>query len=162
MPASRPRVSKWGTYYGKRHQAFQKEAFAQLDTMREASILLSDLFSGRLMVWVRYRVEKPRTSKLDIPRGDIDNYNKLFYDCCTGYVWKDDCQIEREYTCKEFTTGTGQIDLWVIERNGNETVESIYERAASMLSDTCDITEFTESGFYGCPRCYKKLNRSSH
>lgn len=108
------------------------------------------------MVWVMYRVEKPKTSKLTIPRGDIDNYNKLFFDCCTGYVWEDDRQIEQEHSCKAFTAGTGLIDLWVIERNENETTESIYERAASMLSDSEDIDEFAESGFYGCPRCHTK------
>jgi hypothetical protein len=124
--------------------------------MREKGVLLSDLFSGRLMVWVLYRVERPKTSKLTTPIGDIDNYNKLFFDCCTGYIWEDDRQIEQEHSCKEFTTGTGQIDLWVIERNENETTESIYERAAAMLSDSEDIDGFAESGFYGCPKCYTK------
>ena len=124
VPGSRPRVSRWGTYYGKKHQAFRKEALALLDKMREQGNLPDDLMRGRLQVWVYFQIRKPKTSKLHIPRGDIDNYLKLILDCCTSYIWEDDIQIEQVCGYKAFVKDRGSVDLWVKEQNDN-TVKTV-------------------------------------
>ncbi len=115
VPASRPRVTRWGAYYGKRHTACRSETTALLEEMRGNGSLPVELLSGRLVVWALFQVEKPKTSKLVSPRGDIDNYSKLLFDCCSGFIWDDDAQIDVMSARKTWATSTGQTDLWVKE-----------------------------------------------
>jgi Holliday junction resolvase RusA-like endonuclease len=115
VPASRPRVSRWGTYYGKRHTACRSKTKALLTEMRDNGTLPSVLLTGRLVVWVVFQVEKPKTSKLVAPRGDIDNYAKLLFDCCTQHVWVDDIQIDIMSARKVWADGGGRTDLWIKE-----------------------------------------------
>jgi len=115
VPASRPRVTRWGTYYGKRHTAFRSKVKALLEDMRGNGSLPLSLLSGRLVAWVLFQVEKPKTSKLLIPRGDIDNYSKLIFDCCSGLVWEDDVQIETMSARKTWSSSDGGIDVWIKE-----------------------------------------------
>ena len=120
VPASRPRVSKWGTYYGKKHQAFRSEALALLSEMREEGILPEVPMSGKLRVWVVFSIKKPKTTKLATPRGDIDNYMKLLLDCCNGIIWEDDQQIAQINAFKNYASDEGSIDL-VVEEIDDET-----------------------------------------
>ena len=115
VPASRPRISRWGCYYGKRHTACRTKTKALLEVMRDNGTLPSVLLAGRLVVWVVFQVEKPRTSKLEMPRGDIDNYAKLLFDCCTKHVWEDDVQIAIMSARKGWADGDGRTDLWIKE-----------------------------------------------
>ena len=120
VPASRPRVTRWGTYYGKNHQAFRSEALALLSQMREDGILPEVPMSGKLRVWVVFSLKKPKTTKLKTPRGDIDNYMKLLLDCCNGIIWEDDQQIAHINAFKDFASDEGSIDL-VVEEIDDET-----------------------------------------
>ena len=120
VPASRPRVSKWGTYYGKRHQAFRSEALDLLSGMREEGVLPEVPMSGKLRVWVVFSIKKPKTTKLATPRGDIDNYMKLLLDCCNGIIWEDDQQIAQINAFKNYASDEGSIDL-VVEEIDDET-----------------------------------------
>ena len=120
VPASRPRVSKWGTYYGKRHQAFRSEALDLLSGMREEGVLPEVPMSGKLRVWVVFSIKKPKTTKLATPRGDIDNYMKLLLDCCNGIIWEDDQQIAQINAFKNYAVHGGSIDL-VVEEIDDET-----------------------------------------
>ena len=120
VPASRPRVSKWGTYYGKRHQAFRSEALDLLSGMREEGVLPEVPMSGKLRVWVVFSIKKPKTTKLATPRGDIDNYMKLLLDCCNGIIWEDDQQIAQINAFKNYAVDGGSIDL-VVEEIDDET-----------------------------------------
>jgi Holliday junction resolvase RusA-like endonuclease len=89
VPASRPRVTRWGVYYGKKYTTWKK--FMEENLPRGILDAEQDL-----LVVVTHIIQKPRTSKLSIPNGDIDNYDKAALDAVThakGY-WKDDRQIE--------------------------------------------------------------------
>ena len=88
VPASRPRVSKWGTYYGKRYTQFRKDAKAALDELS-----LGDPLTGLLSVHLEFYCKRPKTTKRDRPRGDVDNYCKGILDSCNGVVFEDDDQI---------------------------------------------------------------------
>ncbi len=88
VPASRPRVTRWGTYYGKRYSAFRKEAEKVIDDHYAGTPL-----SGALEVVVWFYCTKPKTTKRECPRGDVDNYVKAILDACNGKVWEDDTQI---------------------------------------------------------------------
>jgi Holliday junction resolvase RusA-like endonuclease len=89
-PASRPRVSKWGVYYGKNYERFRREVRDVIHDMD-----LSDNLKGPLVVLLEFVVSPPKTTKRDYPRGDVDNYAKGPLDSLTSHagVWDDDDQI---------------------------------------------------------------------
>jgi|DEB0MinimDraft_10_1074344.scaffolds.fasta_scaffold218743_1 Holliday junction resolvase RusA-like endonuclease len=89
VPASRPRVSKWGTYYQKTYRNF-KEAMPEIvqdawiwDTFEEPCVLVLEIIK-----------RKPKTTKLAFPSPDIDNFEKAVYDAMNKRVFKDDSQIQ--------------------------------------------------------------------
>lgn len=94
--ASRPRVTRWGVYYGKKYTQWMKEAD---ETLADALMTVSSPCS----VVVDQIVQKPKTSKLTFPRGDVDNYAKAPLDAITkkGY-WTDDDIITGLWTSKRF------------------------------------------------------------
>jgi Holliday junction resolvase RusA-like endonuclease len=98
VPASRPRVSRWGTYYAKNYAGWMKSAAKLLGGEGDGAT------DAPLMVLVEQVVEKPRTSKLAFPRGDVDNFAKGPLDAITkaGRVWKDDNQIVGLVVFKRF------------------------------------------------------------
>jgi len=98
VPASRPRVSKWGTYYGKNYEKFRREV---RDILAEH---VSDPQSGALHAVVEIIVDPPKTTKRDFPKGDVDNYAKGPLDSLTshGGFWGDDDQITALFVLKRF------------------------------------------------------------
>jgi len=98
VPASRPRVTRWGVYYGKRYTAFRKEVseiLGRTDLPKGLPLL------GRLKVYASFFVLKPRTSIREWPNGDLDNYLKTL-DVFNGILWKDDDQIVEFEAVKRF------------------------------------------------------------
>ena len=87
VPASRPRTTRYGTYYVGPYKRWR---IAAEETIPEAASPLE----GNLDVTLDLVCHKPKTTKRDNPRGDIDNYIKAVLDALTkkGY-WNDDDQI---------------------------------------------------------------------
>lgn len=100
VPAARPRVSKWGTYYTGTYKRWLKDADAAIP---EAEVT----WQGNLSVTLDLVADKPKTTKRDNPRGDIDNYIKAVLDALTkkGY-WNDDDQIIHLYAHKRWPDPT--------------------------------------------------------
>jgi Holliday junction resolvase RusA-like endonuclease len=91
VPASRPRVSKWGTYYLKTYTRWMKQAKLHLpDGVDEPA-----LGAGPVAVLTEFIVNRPKTTKRQWPLGDVDNYEKAAWDAITKCraVWQDDDQI---------------------------------------------------------------------
>lgn len=92
-PASRPRVSKWGTYYGKTYRAYRELADKAIPKSRQPA------FTGNLRATIEFVCHKPKTTKRQCPVGDIDNHMKAVLDAITGKkgtvkgYWNDDDQI---------------------------------------------------------------------
>jgi Holliday junction resolvase RusA-like endonuclease len=98
VPASRPRVSKWGTYYGKNYEKFRRE-------VRDLLVNHSgEKITGEIYAIVECVIEPPKTTKRDYPRGDVDNYAKGPLDSLTsnGNFWHDDDQITALFVSKRF------------------------------------------------------------
>jgi Holliday junction resolvase RusA-like endonuclease len=98
VPASRPRVSKWGTYYGATYDRWRKDAH------RALAFLELEPVSGKLSVHCEFIVQRPKTTKREYPRGDLDNFEKAALDILTQVeAWGDDDQIIHLSSHKRFT-----------------------------------------------------------
>jgi Holliday junction resolvase RusA-like endonuclease len=94
LPCPRPRIATRGkfahAYYPASYKTWKEKAaeyIAERNT-RKAPL------KGPLMLDVRFYCERPKTTKLDAPKPDIDNYLKSLMDACTAAeVWEDDAQV---------------------------------------------------------------------
>lgn len=113
MPCPRPRVAVRGrfphAYYPAAYKQWQKAFVKALGPV-------GFRFEAPVSLWVEFGVHRPRTSKLVVPKPDIDNYLKALLDGLTAAgVWKDDTQVSRVRASKLFVTGPGYIDLRLAE-----------------------------------------------
>lgn len=93
VPASRPRVTRWGTYYAKTYKGWRDAAHSTIEQFK------GEPLEGPLVVEIDTLVQRPKTSKRSYPRGDADNFAKAILDAITGTkadpkgYWNDDDQI---------------------------------------------------------------------
>lgn len=96
IPASRPRVTRWGVYYGKTYTQWRKDA----DKLIKEALTTIDV---PCVVVIEQIVKKAKSSKRDYPRGDVDNFAKAPTDLLTTKnYWKDDDQILNLFSSKRF------------------------------------------------------------
>ena len=100
VPASRPKVSKWGTYYTRSYATWKRQVKFHLPNH---DAMWPDP-RQELIVFSEFVVKKARTSKLLFPRGDVDNFAKAAYDAITksGSFWYDDDQLTLSVEHKRF------------------------------------------------------------
>jgi Holliday junction resolvase RusA-like endonuclease len=94
VPASRPRVARFGTYYSKRHQSYVRSFTAFLKYYEPAWEYLPR--DRRLAVGLEFACKRPKKISVNSPPFDIDNLIKLPLDCLTSaeMFWHDDVQVE--------------------------------------------------------------------
>jgi len=78
VPASRPRVTRWGTYYLKTYKTYKDAAHEAIPVCKYPPL------TGELSASIEFVCHKPRTTKLASPRGDIDNHMKAILDAVVG------------------------------------------------------------------------------
>jgi Holliday junction resolvase RusA-like endonuclease len=59
--------------------------------------------------------KKPKTSKLEYPKPDVDNYAKAVLDACNALVWIDDSQIIELEVHKSWSKADGYFTLTIKE-----------------------------------------------
>ena len=87
VPASRPKVSRWGVYYGKTYKTWKEAAEKHLPA---GDLDLSP--TDPVLVVIIAVCKRAKTSKAAFPKGDVDNLAKGPMDVvtkATGY-WADD------------------------------------------------------------------------
>ncbi|WP_164260828.1 RusA family crossover junction endodeoxyribonuclease [Stenotrophomonas maltophilia] len=90
VPASRPKVSRWGVYYGKTYKTWKESAEKHLPA---GDLDLSP--TDPVLVVIIAVCKRAKTSKAAFPKGDVDNLAKGPMDVvtkATGY-WADDKQV---------------------------------------------------------------------
>ena len=100
VPASRPRVTRWGTYYGKTYERFRREVKDILNNIVEKNTQTDT----PIFAIIEVVKQPPKTVSRQFPRGDVDNYAKGPLDSMTtdGNFWKDDDQIIALYVTKRY------------------------------------------------------------
>lgn len=103
VPASRPRVGRWGTYYSKPYQVWRRDVDNMLRPLKSAAVPTDE----NIHVSIHTVCAKPRTGKLAFPIGDWDNYAKAACDAITRseLIWTDDKQIITGAATKRYAIG---------------------------------------------------------
>jgi Holliday junction resolvase RusA-like endonuclease len=111
VAASRPRVSRWGTYFTGTYKDFRAAAKPIIEAVTKGHTPTE----SKLQVIVGIYPTKPKTSKLKYPRPDVDNYIKAILDLCNGVIWDDDSQIVYLEATKEWATKDGYFTVEIKE-----------------------------------------------
>ena len=90
VPASRPRVTRWGVYYTKTYKEYRAAAHAAIPVCKERTL------TEELGATVEFICHKPKTTKMVSPRGDIDNHLKAIFDAVVGQAAtkKQKCRLK--------------------------------------------------------------------
>lgn len=124
LPAPRPRFrvikARSGqtfvsTYYDKKYKTFlEKAPVAIRREVTGLGSLMPVALKGPLSLHVHFYVERPKTTKRDIPRYDIDNYLKGIMDAITyAGIWLDDDQVAQVGAKKSWATDNPGVGVFV-------------------------------------------------
>tara|TARA_R110000787_G_scaffold86668_1_gene184766 strand:- start:2777 stop:3178 length:402 start_codon:yes stop_codon:yes gene_type:complete len=113
-PASRPRVTRWGTFYGKKYKGFKKDMDELLsDTDKEwlEGLIFADMtfFVGIPKSWSKKK-KKLKSGQWCDNNADLDNYEKAILDSLSGAYFHDDRQIVQQQS-KKIWADTGSIKI---------------------------------------------------
>lgn len=114
VPASRPRVTRWGTYFSKNYETFRNDCFLFLDQFRkEHKIKQTD---SQFRVEIEFICRKPKSPANVYPIGDVDNLLKGPLDALTkvGMFWFDDTQVIHLTGSKRYQEQTEAYGMKVI------------------------------------------------
>ena len=120
IAASRPRVSRYGhAYFSGPYKAFRQIC----DTDKWASIPEGLIPSGGpISVDVALFAKQPKTTKLAMPKPDVDNYAKAILDQFNDVLWVDDALIKTLTVTKDWAPlGRGGYFVISIEELTNDS-----------------------------------------
>lgn len=97
-PASRPRVTKYATFYGKTYTKFRESMaiicdHTEFEPVNEGPIKVTTLiYLAMPKSWSKKKKELFE-GQWKMNNSDNDNYEKAVWDGLNGKAWGDDCQI---------------------------------------------------------------------
>lgn len=106
MPGRKPIAS---FYSPKEYQEWQKDAAKALKSV------IAEHTSLPVEVFVEVRATRPKTTKLFVPKPDVDNYAKGPLDVITkdGRFWDDDTQVADLHVKKRWSTEDRPTGVYV-------------------------------------------------
>ena len=121
VPASRPRVTRWGTFYGKKYKEFKREMGVLLiesdvPSLVNPTLWLEGLISADMTFFVPMAKSwsKKKKSLKDGQfcdnNADLDNYEKSILDSLSTVYFHDDRQIVQQKSQKIWAE-TGSIRI---------------------------------------------------
>lgn len=107
VPASRPRVSRWSTYYPKKYTKFKKDMEAltsEMETTPSEKLVSVELEFGIMIPksWSKKKKEELNNTYCS-NNSDIDNYIKAILDSLNGIVYVDDKQVVELFAKKIYS-----------------------------------------------------------
>ena len=106
-PASRPRVSRWSTYYPKRYTKFKnnmKALTSEMETIPSEKLISVDIeFNVRIPKSWSKKKSKEKNGQYCDNSCDIDNYLKAILDSLNGVLFVDDRQVVEVYARKRYS-----------------------------------------------------------
>ena len=107
VPASRPRVSRWSTYYPKKYTKFKQDMEAlisELDTTLSEKLVRVEI---DFMIKIPESWSKKKKQELNNTycsnNSDIDNYIKAILDSLNGVFFIDDRQVVEIFARKIYS-----------------------------------------------------------
>tara|TARA_R100000656_G_scaffold802_1_gene1335 strand:+ start:584 stop:1003 length:420 start_codon:yes stop_codon:yes gene_type:complete len=107
VPASRPRVARWSTYYPKKYTQFKKDMEAltsELDKTPSENLVCVVL---EFMIQIPKSWSKKKRERVDNTycsnNSDIDNYIKAILDSLNGVFFIDDKQVVEVHAKKMYS-----------------------------------------------------------
>jgi len=118
VPASRPRVTRWSTYYGKKYTQFKADMKMALNDVQFTpfeGLIFADLkfFIKIPKSWSKKK-KKSKQGKFCDNRADNDNYIKSILDSMNGVYYLDDSQIV-DIRSRIYWSETPRIEVELIE-----------------------------------------------
>lgn len=108
-PAARPRVTRQGwSFYPKKYKNFKAALGKWFTENAVVSVPSLQAFTIGMVI----TIARPKTSKLDFPRPDVDNYAKSVLDAGTKVLWHDDTQCRRLLVEKQWGD-KNEIDIQI-------------------------------------------------
>jgi len=113
VPASRARVTRWGTYFPKKYTKYRKEMYQLLCGMNSTPD--SSLLDVNIKFWIEMPKswsKKKKYIKVDSycdNNADIDNYIKAVLDSCEGFYFENDKQVVKICGIKKYAE-VGRIE----------------------------------------------------
>ena len=107
VPASRPRVSRWSTYYPKKYTKFKKDMEAltsEMETTPSEKLVSVELEFGIMIPksWSKKKKQELNNTYCS-NNSDIDNYIKAILDSLNGVVYIDDKQVVELFAKKIYS-----------------------------------------------------------
>lgn len=117
VACSRPRVSKFGTYYAKPYQQYKTELTWLLKSLYRGNLLSGPIIIKRLVFFMPIPKSLSMKRKLALDglyhtsKPDLDNLIKGFLDCANGILIEDDSMICAIENCQKIYSFAPRIEV---------------------------------------------------